>query len=115
MKMADFGYLETKLGVCHFAIRPWERLIGLLGCRGLVEGECLLLKPCGAIHTLGMRFTLDVIFLNRTGHVVRMVRNLRPGCWGCWGGSDAWMVLEAQAGWLPPLAIGTPIWIREKP
>jgi uncharacterized membrane protein (UPF0127 family) len=42
-----------------------ERLRGLLGRDHLPAGEALLLKRCGSVHTFGMRFAIDVVFLDR--------------------------------------------------
>lgn len=52
---------------------------GLLGKEGLPEGGGLLIVPCRQVHTLGMRFALDVIFLDRNLGVIRTVKDLRPG------------------------------------
>jgi uncharacterized protein len=50
-----------------------ERTVGLLGREpGSVAGA-LVLRPCRQIHTLGMRFPLDVAFCDREGVVLRTV------------------------------------------
>lgn len=54
------------------------RFIGLLGRRGLPAGEGLLIKPSNGVHTLGMRFTIDVVLLDRAGVVLVAYRDLRP-------------------------------------
>ncbi len=54
------------------------RIKGLLGKDSLPPGEALLIKPCNGIHTFGMRFPIDVIFLDRENHVVAVSENLRP-------------------------------------
>ena len=54
------------------------RAVGLLGRRGLAEGAGMWLHPCRGIHTLGMRFPIDVIFLDRRFVVVRVCPGLRP-------------------------------------
>ena len=46
------------------ATRFLQRLVGLLRHRGLASGEGLLIDPGGSIHTLGMRFPIDVVFLD---------------------------------------------------
>src|SRR5207249_5589534 len=46
---------------CLLADTPWTRLRGLLGRRGLGADEGLLLRPAGSVHTLFMRFRIDVI------------------------------------------------------
>ncbi|WP_281349421.1 DUF192 domain-containing protein [Paraburkholderia hayleyella] len=47
-----------------------ERMRGLLGRDQLADNEALLLKPCRSIHTFGMRFAIDVLFLDRHQRVV---------------------------------------------
>ena len=53
-----------------------ERRTGLLGTDGL-DGA-LWLEPCSSVHTIGMRYPIDVVFLTRTG-VARAVVTMRPG------------------------------------
>jgi uncharacterized membrane protein (UPF0127 family) len=78
-----------------------SRLRGLLGRAGLEPGEALLLAPCSSIHTLGMRFSIDALFLDAEGNVLRAVPVLRP-----WRVprpvKGATMVLELAAGTLGP-------------
>jgi len=54
------------------------RLRGLLGRSSLAEGEALLLDPCGSIHTLGMRFPIDALYLDADGTVLEALADLRP-------------------------------------
>jgi uncharacterized membrane protein (UPF0127 family) len=67
---------------------------GLLGRDG-IEGA-LLLSPASAVHTLGMRFAIDVAYLDRKLRVVA-VRTMAPGRIGL---PRPWArhVLEAEAG-----------------
>jgi len=49
-----------------------ERTQGLLGHRGSDDViGALVLRPCRQIHTLGMRFPIDVAFCDRQGVVLR--------------------------------------------
>ncbi len=48
---------------------------GLLGRDG-IDGA-IVLRPCRQIHTIGMRFALDVAFLDAEGEVIRIVRMRR--------------------------------------
>ena len=43
------------------------------------RGEGLLLTPCRSIHMVGMRYPLDVAFLDRTGAVVAIYASVAPG------------------------------------
>jgi hypothetical protein len=45
------------------AERYTERLLGLTGLRGLPPGTGLLIPGCRAVHTLGMRFRLEIMFV----------------------------------------------------
>lgn len=57
----------------------WSRLRGLLGRSDLPAGEGLLLSPCRAIHMYGMRFPIDVAFLDHEGRVVATYDGIAPG------------------------------------
>ena len=70
------------------------RLKGLLGRDG-VEGA-LLLRPARSVHTLGMRFAIDVAYLDRDLHVLRTC-TMRPWRMGR-PVPRAHCVLEAEAG-----------------
>jgi uncharacterized protein len=61
------------------ADRWWRRLRGLLGRPPLAPGEGLMLRPCRAVHLVGMRFPLDVVFLDADGRVVADYHRLGPG------------------------------------
>lgn len=62
----------------------WSRFKGLLGRPGLAPGEGLLLQPCRAVHMMGMRFPLDIAFLDQDGTVVAAYPNLVPGARTGW-------------------------------
>ncbi len=55
-----------------------ERLKGLLGTCFLPAGHGLLLKPCNGIHTFGMSYPIDVLFLDNEYRVLEIVPDLRP-------------------------------------
>jgi uncharacterized membrane protein (UPF0127 family) len=71
-----------------------ERIRGLLGRDG-VQGA-LLLRPARSVHTLGMRFAIDVAFCDRDMKVVGMAR-LAPHRL-CLPRLRARCVIEAEAG-----------------
>ncbi len=56
----------------------WSRLKGFLLRPPPRSGEGILLTPCNAIHTWGMRFPLDVVYLDASGQVLKIVQNLPP-------------------------------------
>lgn len=56
----------------------WTRLRGLLGHAPLKPGEGLLLRGEKAIHTVGMSFAIDVLFLDRAGVIVHLIPAMPP-------------------------------------
>ncbi|MHB8781330.1 MAG: DUF192 domain-containing protein [Candidatus Geothermincolia bacterium] len=69
---------RTCLGDLKVAASRRERRRGLLGTDGLRRGDGLVLRPCRSVHTFGMRYPIDVIFLDREGRVLRVIGRLRP-------------------------------------
>lgn len=53
-----------------------ERMRGLLGRDTLASDQALLLKHCGSVHTFGMRFAIDVLFLDRHQRIVAVHHNV---------------------------------------
>jgi uncharacterized membrane protein (UPF0127 family) len=51
---------------------------GYLGRRRPEEGEGILLVPCNGVHTYGMSFPLDILFLDETGRVLRREPAVQP-------------------------------------
>jgi uncharacterized membrane protein (UPF0127 family) len=56
----------------------FSRMVGLLGKPGLNIGEGLWISPCSGVHTVGMRFTIDVIGLDKDLKVVKIWSRLDP-------------------------------------
>lgn len=54
------------------------RLKGLLGRSGLGQDQGLILKPCNSIHTFFMRFTIDVLFLDKNMRIVKIINSMPP-------------------------------------
>lgn len=85
---------------CRLANSFFSRLKGLMGQPPPEQGKGLLIRPCNSIHMFFMRFSIDVVFLDREFNIVRLVRNLDPGrIVGTV--QDAWQVLEVKAGDMP--------------
>jgi uncharacterized protein len=54
------------------------RAVGLLTRDGLHPGEALWIVPSRGVHTCWMRFTIDVVALDKRGVVVDRVVRLKP-------------------------------------
>ena len=65
--------LDTKVADTHFS-----RLRGLIGRRRLGPNEGLWLAPCQGIHTIGLLFPIDVVYLRLGGEVLHLMENVSP-------------------------------------
>ena len=73
-----------------------ERRKGLLGRNSLDRCEGLWIAPCEAVHTIGMRFPIDVLFLSRDTKVLKIRHAMAS--WRLAGCLRAHSVLELPAG-----------------
>ena len=78
------------------------RLLGLALLDEPPSGHALLIPRCSSVHTFGMRFALDVAFLDGRGVPLRVEHGVRPRRVLRHRGAAA--VLEARAGTLSPIA-----------
>ena len=73
-----------------------SRLLGLARLDDMPATLALHITPCRSVHTFGMRFAIDLIWLDRSGEVVRIDAHVAPRrlrtCWA------ARSVLEVRAG-----------------
>ena len=86
---------ETLVSVWH-ARSYFARLRGLLG-RTIPQDGGLILTPCNSIHTIGMRYAIDAVYLDRQGRVLRVDEAVKPGVL-CAPQRGARHVLELSAG-----------------
>ncbi len=93
------------------ANRPWLRMRGLIGRSSLEPGEGLLLLGTKGIHTIGMRFAIDVLFLNDDGWVIHLIHALKPFRFSPVIKTSG-MVLELPAGTLKETGTQVGDWIE---
>jgi uncharacterized membrane protein (UPF0127 family) len=79
----------------------FARMKGLLGRRSLGPDTAMVIDPCSSIHTLGMRFPIDVVFLDANNTITAIAPQVRPGRLWVSGGWRARRVIESEAGFLP--------------
>lgn len=81
----------------------FERMRGLLGSPQLKSGEALLIKPCSSVHTIGMKYPIDLAFMDKDWTIIKTVKNLKP--WRMAACPAAHMVLELLSGSLDRLQL----------
>ena len=84
---------ERILGFVVPVAATWPpRLLGLALLERAEAGEGLLIPRCRGVHTFGMRFALDLVFLDSEGRVVERRRAVPPRRLA--RNRRAWAVLE---------------------
>ena len=83
-----------------------ERRKGLLGRESLPPENAMVLSPCNGVHTVGMAFAIDVVFVNAEGYAVQVIHEMRP--WRFAVSLKASSVIELAGGRLKtcPVQIG---------
>ena len=82
------------------------RLRGLLGRMRLRSDEGLWVVPCQGIHTIGLLFPIDVIYLDENRRVIHLIEHLGPfriapirqTCWQRSGAADTDYLLFEYSG-----------------
>lgn len=80
-----------------------HRARGLLGRSSYPEGSALLLGDCGSIHMFFMKFAIDVLFVDASMTVIKVVESLRP--WSTAGARGASSTVELPVGSVRRLGI----------
>ncbi len=81
MKTVHFSNLTRQTSIAdrvQVADNSLTRMIGLLGHFALEADAGLWIVPCNSIHSFGMRFLFDAIFLDRDLKVVHLVSTMKP-------------------------------------
>jgi uncharacterized protein len=71
--------------------------IGFLGRTRIDDDEAMWFDGCSGVHTLGMRVSIDVVFVDRNGTALGVAEAVKP--WRFWvGRAGTRSVLEMAAG-----------------
>jgi hypothetical protein len=88
---------HTVLATCmEVADKGERRRKGLLGRQRLSPGEGMWILPCEAIHTFGMRFPIDLVYLDRKNRIKKLRSHVLP--WRVSACFSAHSVLELASG-----------------
>jgi uncharacterized membrane protein (UPF0127 family) len=99
--VAEYVRIELESGEvvcekCLLATNPLLRLRGLLGKKELPAGDGILLRPCGSVHTMFMRFPIDVVFCDSDLRVLSVEPEVPK--WRMRGQHGAKVAIELTAG-----------------
>jgi len=60
----------------------WQRLKGLLGTKTLDPEQGLWIPKCQGIHTFGMQYAIDVVYLDEEWKAIDLVPSIEPNRMG---------------------------------
>ena len=81
------------------------RLSGLILRKPLQDHQSLLITGCKSIHTVGMRYNIDAVFIDRKSDIVAVFEDIAP-----WRSTPyiwkAHAVLESKSGFIKKMKLG---------
>ncbi len=92
----QLNHESLPLTKCQQTSNIFERMRGLIGRPEPIANESLWITRCNSIHTFFMRYTIDVIFINTKGVVLKVSAHVAP--WRLRMCFSAKSVLELRAG-----------------
>ncbi len=88
---------NTELAHAEWRGSTIGRARGLMGRRGLDQGDGIVIAPCNSVTMFFMRFPLDIVYVDRDGVVVKTVTDLKPYR-NSLGGRQAHIAIELPVG-----------------
>jgi uncharacterized protein len=86
---------KRALHICY-ANNFFSRLRGLLFAPALSAGYGLVIAPCNSVHTIGMTYAIDIVFMSSQGLILQINPALKP--WRMARCGKAKLVLELASG-----------------
>jgi uncharacterized protein len=80
-----------------------SRSVGLLDRVSLLKGEALVINPCNSIHMFFMKFSIDVLYLDKNNRIIKIVTDLKP--WRLSQALFAQKVVELESGTIAQMRI----------
>jgi uncharacterized membrane protein (UPF0127 family) len=75
---------DSDMAQDDYSLEAWladtflSRLRGLLGRKRLGDNDGLMLMRCAAVHTIGMHYPLDLVFMDKNGKVLKCQKGVKP-------------------------------------
>jgi len=91
----------------YWADSFWLRLRGLIG-RELGDDEALVLIPSKSVHSVGMAYALDLVYLDKDFRVIKIERGFKPFRLGKIA-KEALAILELRAGMAKDISVNDKI------
>ena len=96
INMTNKSELIPKLEVADTFI---TRMVGLLGRKSLAKDQALWILRCNSIHTFGMKFSIDAVFVDKSLKVKAIKSSIKPTrlLLPVWGASSVFEMASGRA------------------
>jgi uncharacterized membrane protein (UPF0127 family) len=113
--VAEYVRIELEAGDvvcerCLMATNVALRFRGLMGKKELPAGEGILLRPCASVHTMFMRFPIDVVFCDRDLRVLGVASEVPK--WRVRSQRGAKVAIELASGEAGRCGVGIGVGLR---
>lgn len=92
----------------------FTRLKGLLGTSHLGIGKGLIIRPCNSIHTVAMKYPIDVLFMDEHDKVLKIANDMTSGKFSLCRNSSYVVELPAGVAVATGTAVGDKLSITEE-
>lgn len=96
LRVSNLTRKTVLASAAELADKGEKRRKGLLGREHLYPGQGLWILPCEAVHTFGMQFPIDLVYLDRNHRIKKVRSNVPP--WRLSACFTAHSVLELASG-----------------
>jgi uncharacterized membrane protein (UPF0127 family) len=96
LRVSNLTRQTVLANAAELADKGEKRRKGLLGREQLSPGQGLWILPCEAVHTFGMHFPIDLVYLDRNHRIKKVRSNVPP--WRLSACLTAHSVLELASG-----------------
>lgn len=73
LHLNDIETVYVVSSACNFI----QRAFGLIFRKKLLTNEVFHIKPCNSVHTFGMRYAIDIVYLDKTGVILKITKNMQ--------------------------------------
>ena len=63
----------TVISACNFI----QRASGLIFRKEITVDEVFHIQPCNSVHSFGMKYDIDIVYLDKIGAVLKIKENMR--------------------------------------
>lgn len=101
MRQGQVNFSSGEISVRFGAFRTdtiWERMRGLLALPTLTKSQGLWIEKCHSVHSFGMQYALDLVYLDKRDRIIKIVTDMPPRrCSYAWRAASVIELLSGES------------------